>query len=243
MPYYFIAIVSIHSHIKEQKPMADIIREIFDSVYHGDEDQAVQAARKALAEGVDPGRAIDEGGVAALNQLGEEFDRLEVFLPELMMAGEAMNALIAELAPAFTSKEGRYQGKVVIGTAKGDLHDIGMNLVAIQLSVNKYKVFNLGTDVSVNEYIDKAAEVGADIIAVSSLLTTSAYYQEELIGRLEAEGLRDTYKVIVGGGPITPEWTRKIRADGYARTANLAVKLCNELIAGGNSPKDPLICE
>jgi methylmalonyl-CoA mutase cobalamin-binding domain/chain len=223
--------------------MSDIIKQIYSAIYDGEEDLIAELAEKAIAEGLDANTVINEGGVAALTQLGEEFDRLEVFLPELMMAGEAMKVLVDTMAKTLKSGEEAYKGKVIIGTAKGDLHDIGMNLVAIQLSVHGYEVFNLGPDNNVGKYIDKAKEVGADIIAVSSLLTTSAYYQGELVERLEKEGLRDTYKVIVGGGPITPEWTRKIRADGYSRTANLAVKLCNELVANKSNPKEPIIIE
>ncbi len=223
--------------------MSDLVKQIYDAVYEGDEDRVEELAKKAVEEGMDANTVINEGGVAALSQLGEEFDRLEVFLPELMMAGEAMKKLVAEMSATFDKEEDAYRGKVVIGTAKGDLHDIGMNLVAIQLAVHGYDIVNMGTDVTVGEYIDKAKEVNADIIAVSSLLTTSAYYQNELIERLETEGLRDKFKVIVGGGPITPEWTQKIKADGYSRTANLAVKLCNQLTSEGTKTGEPIIVE
>lgn len=223
--------------------MSELIRKIYDAVFDGDEDLTAELAQQAIDEGLDANTVINEGGVAALTELGVKFDNLEVFLPELMMAGEAMKALVKGMASTFKADESAYKGKVVIGTAKGDLHDIGMNLVAVQLSVHGYEIVNLGADNSVGEYIDKAGAEKANIIAVSSLLTTSAYYQGELVERLEAEGLRDTYKVIVGGGPITPEWTRKIKADGYSRTANLAVKLCNELVAMEKNPAEPVIVE
>ncbi len=223
--------------------MPDLIKQIYDAVYEGKEGVAAELAQKALDAGMDPTRVINEGGIAALNKLGEQFDRLEVFLPELMLAGEAMTALVKVLSSVFKATEFAYKGKVIIGAAKGDLHDIGMNLVAVQLSVHGFEVFNMGVDNAVGAFIDKAKEIGADIIAVSSLLTTSAYYQGELVERLEAEGLRNKYKVIVGGGPVTPDWTRKIRADGYSRTANLAVKLCNELMTRQGSLAEPLIVE
>jgi trimethylamine corrinoid protein len=223
--------------------MSELIRKIYDAVFDGDEDLTAELAQQAIDEGLDANTVINEGGVAALTELGVQFDKLEVFLPELMMAGEAMKALVKGMASTFKADESAYKGKVVIGTAKGDLHDIGMNLVAVQLSVHGYEIVNLGADNSVGEYIDKAKEEDANIIAVSSLLTTSAYYQGELIERLESEGVRDKYKVIVGGGPITPEWTRKIRADGYSRTANLAVKLCNELVVMKKNPEEPVIVE
>lgn len=221
--------------------MSDLIERVTRAVYEGDGDLAGQLAAEALAAGMDPNEVINNGGVVALERLGVDFDNLEVFLPELMMGGEAMKALIDGLSSAFEGTGSAYTGTVVIGCAKGDLHDIGKNLVATQLAVNGFNVYDMGTDVSVNEYVDKAGEVNADIIAVSSLLTTSAYYQEELIQRLEIEGLRDKYKVIVGGGPITAEWTRKIGADGYSRTAHLAVELCKNLMAG--TQEKPLILE
>lgn len=223
--------------------MSDVIAKIYDAVYEGDEELVTALAQQALNEGLDANTIINDGGVAALNELGAKFDRLEVFLPELMVAGEAMKALVKVVSPAFGNAEKTYKGTVVIGTAQGDLHDIGMNLVAIQLSVHGYDVINLGPDNALGKYIDKAKEIGADIIAISSLLTTSAYYQRELIERLRTEGLRDRFKVIVGGGPITPQWTKQIHADGYARTANLAVKLCNELVMLDHNPVEPLIYE
>jgi methylmalonyl-CoA mutase cobalamin-binding domain/chain len=223
--------------------MSELIKKIHDAVYDGDEELTEELALKAIEEGLDGNKVINEGGVTALTELGVQFDNLEVFLPELMMAGEAMKALVKVMASTFAKDESAYKGKVVIGTAKGDLHDIGMNLVAVQLSVHGYEVINLGADNSVGEYIDKAKEEGATIIAVSSLLTTSAYYQGELVERLTTEGMRDKYNVIVGGGPITPEWTQKIKADGYSRTANLAVSLCDQLTKMDGNPPEPIIVE
>ncbi|MGI6332808.1 MAG: corrinoid protein [Zhaonellaceae bacterium] len=222
--------------------MSDIFERIAQAVYDGDVEKTQELADEVIASGIDPNEAINKGGVVGLDRLGKAFDELEVFLPELIVGGEAMTALIEKLTPHFKSAEGTSRGTVVIGCAKGDLHDIGKNLVATQLSINGFKVYDLGTDVAVNAYIDKAKEVNADIIAVSSLLTTSAYYQEELVNRLKLEGLRDKYKVVVGGGPITPDWTRKIGADGYARTANLAVELCKEILEKDTSA-EPLILE
>ena len=166
--------------------MSEVLKEIADAIYAGDEEKTLELAEAALGEGLDPETIINEGGVAGLDRLGKAFDEMEVFLTELMMGGEAMKGLIEKLEPHLVNQlGGGFKGIVVIGCAKGDLHDIGMNLVATQLGVNGFKVFNMGTDVSVNAYIDKATEVNADIIAISSLLTTSAYYQEELIQRLE----------------------------------------------------------
>lgn len=225
--------------------MSNVLKNIADAIYDGDKARILELADQAISEGLDPKTIINEGGVAGLERLGKAFDELEVFLTELMLGGEAMKALIEKITPLFENQAGGgFKGTVVIGCAKGDLHDIGINLVATQLEVSGFKVFNMGTDVSVNEYVDKAKEVNADIIAISSLLTTSAYYQEQLIQRLEIEGLRYKYKIIVGGGPITPKWARKIGADGYSRTANLAVQMCKELMTTDkDTSKDPLIYE
>ena len=221
--------------------MPSIFERIAEAVYDGDCDQVALLAQEVLEQNIDANEAINRGGVIALERLGEAFDNLEVFLPELMLGGEAMKVLIDKLSVRFQGSESAYRGTVVIGCAKGDLHDIGKNLVATQLAVNGFKVFDLGTDVAVNKFIDKAHEVDADIIAVSSLLTTSAYYQGELVERLKAENLRSQYKVIVGGGPITANWTRSIGADGYSRTAHLAVDLCKALMQ--EPAEAPLIFE
>ncbi|QRN85929.1 cobalamin-dependent protein [Clostridia bacterium] len=223
----------------------EVLEKIAQVIYEGDTEKTIEYAKQAVAEGLDPNVIINDGGVKGLDKLGEDFDNLEVFLPELMLGAESMKALIAEMAPLLEAQgESAYKGTVVIGCAKGDLHDIGMNLVATQLAINGFKIFNMGTDVGVGEYIDKAKEVDANIIAVSSLMTTSAYYQEELVSRLSVEGLRDKYKVVVGGGPITPTWTKKIGADGYSRTSNLAVDLCIDLVGtDANTQQEPLIYE
>ncbi len=225
--------------------MSEVLKNIADAIFEGDAERTIELADQALSEGVNPQSIIDKGGVAGLERLGEAFDNLDVFLSELMLGGEAMKGLIEKMTPLFETEDGGgFKGTVVVGCARGDLHDIGMNLVATQLAVSGYKIINMGTDVAVNEYVDKAEEVDADIIAVSSLLTTSAYYQEELIQRLEIEGKRDRFKIIVGGGPITHEWTKKIKADGYARTAPLAVELCNQLMkTDRNTAKEPIIIE
>ena len=174
---------------------------------------------------------INKGGVPALTQLGEDFNNLMAFLPELMIGGDCMKALIETVKPHMQAGDSAFKGKIVIGCAKGDLHDIGKSLVATQLAVNGFDVVDLGTDVSTNKFLDTADACGADIIAISSLLTTSQYYMEELIKRLASEGRRDAYKVAIGGGPINPDYAEKIGADGYSRTADLAVKMADRLMA------------
>ncbi len=212
--------------------MEKYLNAIVEAVYDGDEDETLEAVDAALEAGVPAEDIINKGGVVALEKLGKAFDDMEAFLPDMMLGGECMHALLEKVNP-YLQRDGKAENAtIVVGCAQGDLHDIGLNLVATQLSVGGYNVINLGTDTTVAKFISTAKEHKASIIGVSTLLTTSAYYQEELIKTLTKQGIRDDYKVIVGGGPITPDWTRKIGADGYSRTASQAVELCKKLLAG-----------
>lgn len=210
--------------------MKELLKKVEEAVYDGEEELVVETVQAALDAGVDPKSIITDGGVVALNRLGKDFDNYEVFLPELMMAGDCMKTLIDLVNPHLEGGESAYNGKIIIGCAKGDLHDIGKSLVATQLSINGFEVIDLGVDVPTNRFIDKADEVGADIIAVSALLTTSMYYMEELVKRLKSENKRDKYHVVIGGGPVSGDYAKDIGADGYSRTADLAVKMAKRLI-------------
>ena len=221
--------------------MDEILKRIEEAVYDGEDDMIEELVQEALDAGVSPEDIIQEGGVAALDKLGEAFNNLEAFLPELMIAGDCMKMLIAKVNPYLKEGESAFKGKVIIGCAKGDLHDIGKSLVATQLAVNGFEVLDLGVDVPTNKFIDTAEAEKVDIIVVSSLLTTSQYYMEELIKRLESEGKRSKYRVAVGGGPISAEYAAKIGADGYSRTAQAAVKMAQRLMM--IQPKQELIVE
>ena len=220
--------------------MKELFDKITEAVYIGEDAEAAALAKEAIEQGANPEDVITSG-VTALERLGKAFDEMEAFLPELMLGGEAMHALLDVVRPHLKKENSGASATIVVGCAQGDLHDIGLNLVATQLSVGGFNVINLGPDTSVSKFLNAAKENDAAIIGVSTLLTTSAYYQEELIKRLEKEGLRDKYKIIVGGGPITPDWTKRIGADGYARTANQAVSVCRRLISGGETL--PIIIE
>jgi methylmalonyl-CoA mutase cobalamin-binding domain/chain len=209
--------------------MSDILKKLEEAIYEGEDEIIEELAQKALDEGITPADIIQISGITAMDRLGSDFNDLIVFLPQLMIAGDTMKALISMLNP-YMGEKSAFKGKVVIGCAKGDLHDIGKSLVATQLSVNGFEVMDIGVDVNNNKFVERAAAVGADIIAVSSLLTTSQYYMEDLVKRLESDGLRDKYRVIVGGGPISGEYAKKIGADGYSRTAKGAVALCEKLM-------------
>ena len=209
--------------------MSKILDRIPDAVRTGNKEEVAKLADEIIKNNLDTISAIQKG-VEGLDKLGEGFEELKVFLPELMMGGQAMKLLIDKLSPQLAGDKSAFDGKILIGTVKGDLHDIGKNLVATQLSVNGFNVIDLGVDVPVTKFIEQAEVVGADIIALSSLLTTSAYYIEELITRLEEDGLRSKFKVIVGGGPIDPVWAKEIGSDAYARTAVGAIKTCKNLM-------------
>jgi 5-methyltetrahydrofolate--homocysteine methyltransferase len=210
--------------------MEDILLKIREAIYNGEEGAVKEFVQQALDQGVDPQDIIQKGGVSALNQLGEDFNNMLVFLPEMMIGGDCMKTLISMVQPSLKSGSSTFKGKVIIGCAKGDLHDIGMSLVATQLSINGYEVIELGTDVPTNVFIETAEAEKADIIAVSSLLTTSQYYMEDLVKRLKQEGKRDKFRIAIGGGPINGDYAKKIGADGYARTAELAVKMADRLM-------------
>jgi len=210
--------------------LSNLLLKISDAVRYGNKDEIEKLAEEVIANNINPIDAIQKGGVAGLDRLGVAFEELEAFLPELMIGGETMKVLIDKLAPYMKNEKSAFTGKVVIGTCKGDLHDIGKNLVGTTLSVNGFNVVDLGVDVSTNKFIELATQHEADIIAMSSLLTTSAYYMEDLANRLEKENLKSKFKVIVGGGPIDPNWAKTIGVDAYARTAVGAVKTLKELM-------------
>jgi methanogenic corrinoid protein MtbC1 len=167
-----------------------------------------------------------------LRDIGDKFGRLELFLPEMMMAANAAKAIIAVIDPILKEKEqsGASFGRVVIGTVAGDVHDIGKNMVSVMLQVNGFEVIDLGTDVPVNTFLSSARSQEADIIAISSLLTTSLPYVKDVLAVLSETDEKDRFKVMVGGGPLTSEWAEEHGADGYGKDASEAVTLARKLI-------------
>lgn len=210
--------------------MSEIYGKIAEAIYNGEEEEAKRLAQEVIDTGVDPEEAIKKGGIAGLDKLGEDYEQLIVFLPELMMAADAMKEFIGVLKPYLAKDSDSMPGTVVIGCAKGDLHDIGKDLVGTQLAVNGFNVIDLGVDVTPNEFIKTARSNKADIIAVSSLLTTSAYYMEEMINNLVEDEMRDDFKILVGGGPINAGFAKEIGADAYAKTAFGGVDVCRKLV-------------
>lgn len=202
------------------------------SIIDGDADEAERLAKEAIQAGIDPLEAINQGFVVGVNQVGDAFSCGDAFLPELVMAGEAMKTAVNTLEPEMVRRGTSRQmlGKVVLGTIHGDIHDIGKTLVGTMLAASGFQVFDLGVDVPVTALVEKALEVGADIIGVSSLLTTTMVRQRDVVEALDDMGLRPRVKVMVGGAPVTREWVAEIGADGYSEDAIGAVKVARALV-------------
>ena len=210
----------------------ELFKKMTQSIVDGDSDASAALATEAIAIGIPPLQAITDGFVVGVNTIGDTFGRGEAFLPELVMAGEAMKAAIATLDPELKKQgaERKMLGKVVLATVEGDIHEIGKTLVGTMLSSSGFEVFDLGVDASPDKIIGKALEVNADIIGMSALLTTTMVKQREVIETLEKEGLRGRFKVMVGGAPITHDWFKSIKADGYSEDAIGAVKVAKQLV-------------
>ncbi len=210
----------------------ELLQKMAQSIIDGDSDLAADLARQAIAEGLDPLFVITNGYVPGINQIGEAFGAGEAFLPELVMAGEAMKAAVAVLEPELLKRgsERKTLGKVVMATVEGDIHEIGKSLVSTMLSAAGFTVYDMGVDNPADKIIEKALEVDADIIGLSALLTTTMIRQKEVIDKLDARGLRKKIKVMVGGAPVTREWVQKIEADGYSEDAIGAVAVAKRLM-------------
>ena len=210
----------------------ELFKKMQKAIYDYDKEGAVALAKEALANGVDPLEAVEKGFAVAIRDLGDKFDRMEIFLPELVMGAEAMKAAVDILKEAILAKGETLEkkGTVVIGTVEGDIHDIGKTIVVAMLQAAGFEVIDLGKDVPIPTFVKRAEEVHADIIGASALLTTTMPRQKDLIEYLQTYGKRDQYFVIVGGAPTTKEWAKEIGADGQGKDAAEAVKLCEELM-------------
>lgn len=210
----------------------EIIKELREGILTYDEERVRKAAKKVLENGIDPFLAIKEGLTPAINEIGEKFERMEIFLPHLTMAAKAMEAGVAVLEPALDKSQEQKvrQGKVVIGTVQGDIHSIGKNIVMMMLKAAGFEVVDLGVDVAVDKFVEAAERENADIIAASALMSFTKVMQRDLVEYMKSVGAREKYKLMVGGGPVNEEWAREIGADGYAEDAIKAVKVAKELI-------------
>jgi trimethylamine corrinoid protein len=209
-----------------------LYKEMAQSITDGESEKAAELAKQSIAQGIDPLDAINKGFVAGVNFVGDQFSCGNMFLPELVMAGEAMKAAVAVLEPEMTKRgtERKMLGKVVLCTVEGDIHEIGKTLVGTMLSATGFQVFDLGVDVPVMKVVEKAREVKADIIAMSALLTTTMVHQKDVIEALEDIGIRSNVKVMVGGAPVTQEWVKQIGADGYSEDAIGAARVAKQLL-------------
>ncbi len=205
----------------------EIFNKIILAVEDGDVEACAELARSALDEGRDPLKIIDEGLSAGIRVVGEKFGCGDLFLPDLMMAVEAMNAGLEIVQPVLDKLKIKKEslGTVVMGTVFGDIHDIGKSIVATMLEMNGYSVIDLGVNVTARAFIEKIKEVNPDIIGLSALLATTMREQKTIIEEITREGLRDKVRIMVGGAPVSGQWAEEIGADGYGANAEMAVQL------------------
>ena len=209
---------------------AEIINEISGWLQKGRAKNVKALVEEALEQGLDPKEILNEGLLAGMMIVGGKFKRNEVFVPEVLVAARAMNAGITVLEPKLVEVGNEPIGKAVIGTIKGDLHDIGKNLVAMMLKGAGFEIIDAGTDVDADTFIAKAEEANADVICMSALLTTTMPYMKDVIDMLKERGLRDKYVVMVGGAPVTAEFAEQIGADYYTPDATTAAEVAKAAI-------------
>lgn len=210
--------------------MADL-ESLYEAILKGKLDVAKAVTTEAIAENVDPQEIINGYMSRAMEDIGKRFEEGKAFVPELLMAARAMKGALNLLKPLMKGAASHRLGKVVIGTVKGDLHDIGKNLVASMLEGCGFEVINLGTDISSEKFITAIKENQAQILCLSALLTTTMNYMQEVIDALEKIGIRQEVKVMIGGAPVSESFARQIGADGYSDNANAAVTLAKSLLS------------
>jgi len=207
-----------------------MIDDLRQSVIDGDMIAAQQLVQKAIEEKTPPEQILKGGLISAMEEVGRRFERNEYYIPEMLISARAMKSSLALLRPLLVAAKVRAAGKVVIGTVQGDLHDIGKNLVSMMLEGAGFEIVDLGVDVSPEAYVVAVKKHQPDLVACSSLLTTTMPRMESILTALKAAGLREQVKVIIGGAPVTEQYAAMIGADGYAPDAALAASLAKELI-------------
>lgn len=219
--------------MKGEVPMEKaLMEELRKSVFDYDEEAAEKAAKRWLELKMDPYKAITEVLTPAIQEMGERFEKGEAFLPELIMATDAMDAAVKILEKEISKEkmEATKKGRIVIGTVKGDIHNIGKNIVGIMLKTAGYDVIDLGVDVEASKFVDEAEKSGAQIVMASALMTFTASQMKKITEYLEMEKVRGKYKLVFGGGPLTEPWAKEMGADGYAPDALKAVELVKKLM-------------
>jgi corrinoid protein of di/trimethylamine methyltransferase len=206
------------------------LKKLYDAIVDGDAKTSKAVTQAAVAANVDPQTLLDEYMIPAMNEVGRRFETNEYFVPELLIAARAMKQALEIIRPLLVAKGAKPVGKVAIGTVKGDLHDIGKNLVAAMLEGGGFEIIDLGVDVSPEKFIGAVKEKGANIIALSALLTTTMPSMKATIEQLQEAGIRENVKVMIGGAPVTQKYADEIGADGYSDNASGAVTLARKLV-------------
>ncbi len=203
---------------------------LFDAVLGGKLDKTLEIVKQALDENVPPRTIIDDYMIKAMEEMGSRFESGKAFVPEMMMAARAMKGALEALRPHMVGNADSSLGKIIIGTVKGDLHDIGKNIVAAMLEGCGFEVINLGVDIAPQKFIDAVKSSNAQIVCLSALLTTTMPAMKTTIDAFTNAGMREQVKFMVGGAPVTDHFAKEIGADGYTSNANAAVKMAKELI-------------
>lgn len=203
---------------------------IVDSLIECDEAKVLKLVQNGLDEGVAAKEILNQGLIAGMDVVGEKMENEDMFIPEVLMAAKVMSAAVVILKPLLAAEDMSAMGRVIIGTVKGDLHDIGKNLVAMMLESAGFEVYNLGTDISPDKFVSEVNEKNANIVCLSALLTTTMPMMKQTIDALAENGSRDRVKIMVGGAPVTNNYANEIGADGYAPDAGSATKLAKTLL-------------
>jgi len=211
--------------------MENLIKEIHTAVMEGESNIVQEKVREAMAAGLPAARILNEGMISAMSAVGKLFEEGEYFVPEMLISARAMQAGLVLLKPALKEADIQSTGKVVIGTVKGDLHDIGKNLVAMMLEGAGFEVIDLGTDVTPEKFVNAVRENKPQIVAMSALLTTTMSAMAATVETLKSAGVREQIKVIIGGAPVTDEYAHMIGVDGFAPDASRAAALAKSLLA------------
>ncbi len=207
-----------------------IYQEAIKAIVEGDLDKAAELAKRGLEEGIDPLELMTNGFIPGINEVGEQFGSGKLFIPGLVKSADAMEKATAIINKAIPREKETVSGRIVIGTVEGDMHDIGKTIVVSLLRANGFDVLDLGRDVPPERFIEEAEKFNADIIGSSTLLTTTMPVQKELEEELRKAGLKDKYKTIVGGAPVTRRWAKRIGADAFAQDAGDGVKKVKQLL-------------
>jgi corrinoid protein of di/trimethylamine methyltransferase len=208
----------------------DRVGELVKAVCEGDEIKADEIAERALKEGVGARELLEKGAVAGIREAGRLWQDGEYFLPDIILATEAYREVMKRIEPLLGSGDVAYRGRVIIGSVEGDAHDIGKNIVAALLRCASYEVIDLGVDVPLADFVDRARELKPDILGMGAYMTTTMRGMEEVVRMLDAAGLRDKVKVIVGGAAVTRDYASRIGADGFGENAALTVELVDSLM-------------